>query len=489
MDRLIEQLRRAVQAGDGPADRELLERFLARRDEAAFEALLRRHGPMVFGVCRRVLGNAADADDAFQAAWLVFARKAASLRRPGRLAAWLYGVAYRAALEARRADARRRARERRAARPEVVRPDPGDELRELLDAELSRLPENYRAAVVLCELEGLGYREAARRLGWPEGTLAGRLSRARALLAGRLARRGVALPAGALALAGSAKATALPAALAASTVRAATQAAEAGAVSAAVNLLTQGVLRAMWLTKVKITALAVLAVAAAGVGVGILALPAAADAPTATQAGPGKGVPAPAARPAEGGKKHGPQNRLTRAVEDKLREAVQLDCEAVEVRELLNLLRDRYGLNVVIDGPSFQAAGEDQPLGRPVSIRLKGVSLATALRLALHGAGMGYHVEDGVVVVTAGVDGRAKLVRRVYPVSDLVPPGKKADNLIEVITKTVEPASWNALGGQGSIAYFAEGQSLVISQDTSVQDQVRQLLEDLRAARPQNRTK
>src|SRR5262249_55132640 len=135
----------------GQPDRELLECFLSRRDEAAFEAMVRRHGPMVLGVCRRVLGNHHDAEDAFQATFLVLARKAASV---GSLGPWLHGVAYRTALRARTMNARRQAHEQRAkemARPEPPADDGWQELLPLLDRELDALPERYRAAVVLCD--------------------------------------------------------------------------------------------------------------------------------------------------------------------------------------------------------------------------------------------------------------------------------------------------------------------------------------------------
>ena len=188
---VIERLRRAALAQDGgPTDGELMERFTARRDGDALEALIRRLGPMVLAVCRRVLGDGPDAEDAFQAAFLVFVRKAASIRSRDLVGPWLYGVAYRTALKARSAAARRRVQERRAAtmtssttEPEVDRAD----LLPLLDHALSRLPDKYRIPIVLCELDGLPRKEAARRLGIPEGTLSSRLATAKRMLARRLA--------------------------------------------------------------------------------------------------------------------------------------------------------------------------------------------------------------------------------------------------------------------------------------------------------------
>src|SRR6516162_3822893 len=170
----LQRLARQFSSGIDADDAELLGRFHRRRDEGALEALLRRHGPMVLGVCRRVLGNDHDADDAFQAVFLVLIRRAGSVQSPHLLAGWLHGVAVRVAGKARRRGARRRERElqvlpmpERAARPE---PGPSD-LRLVLDAELARLPERYRAAVALCDLEGHTRKEAARRLACPEGTL------------------------------------------------------------------------------------------------------------------------------------------------------------------------------------------------------------------------------------------------------------------------------------------------------------------------------
>src|SRR5262249_31376838 len=158
-----------------------LERFVARRDEAAFEALVRRHGPMVLGVCRRVLRNEADAEDAFQATFLVLVKKARSVVPRALVGSWLYGVAHNTARKAKAMNSKRRAKERLAgAAPRPAAPaEACRQLHARLDEELSRLPDKYRAPVVLCDLEGKSYKEAARLLGWPQGTLSGRLTRAR----------------------------------------------------------------------------------------------------------------------------------------------------------------------------------------------------------------------------------------------------------------------------------------------------------------------
>src|SRR5262245_18135916 len=154
--RVIERLRTvAVRSRAGErTDGQLLEGYLAAREEAAFEAIVRRHGPMVLGVCRRVLGNDHDAEDAFQATFLVLVRKAASIRPREKVGNWLYGVAYRTALEARTLALRRRQKERAMSRPEAMEMDLWRDVQPVLDRELSALPEKYRTAVVLCDLEG-----------------------------------------------------------------------------------------------------------------------------------------------------------------------------------------------------------------------------------------------------------------------------------------------------------------------------------------------
>ncbi len=253
----LERLRRALAPDDG--DAQMLARFIADRDEAAFAALVRRHGPMVLGACRRLLGHRQDAEDAFQATFLVLARRAGSVRKREALASWLYGVAYRVALDAAGARARRRRRERQVEdmpHPEVAPAEPQD-WRPLLDQELMALPEKYRAAVVLCDLEGRPRREAARLLRLSEGTLSSRLARARSLLAGRLSRRGVALSGAAVAaaLAGGAEA-AVPARLVLATAKAAALVA-AGNVAAVGNpaaLLLYEYQRGMLMAKLKVGA-------------------------------------------------------------------------------------------------------------------------------------------------------------------------------------------------------------------------------------------
>jgi RNA polymerase sigma factor (sigma-70 family) len=242
--------------GAGLTDGQLLRSYLHHRDEAAFEALVRRHGPMVRSVCCRVLRNPDDADDAFQAVFLVLLRKASSLEMREVLGDWLHGVAYRTALKSRSVAARRRVKERQASRDEaIVDDEPRPDWMPLLDREIARLPKKYRLPIVLCDLQGRTRKEAARQLGWPEGTLSGRLSRAREMLARRLTSRGVTLSAGILvaALTGEASAC-LPFALIGSTCKAASLFAvgqATGVVTTHVAALTEGVVKAMLLSKLK----------------------------------------------------------------------------------------------------------------------------------------------------------------------------------------------------------------------------------------------
>jgi RNA polymerase sigma factor (sigma-70 family) len=277
MSAFLDRLRRAALRRDeaGLSDGQLLDAYIRDRDEVAFAALVQRHGPMVWGVCRRVLGNDSDAEDAFQAAFLVLVRKAASIVPRDMVANWLYGVARQTAVKAKAMAVKRKTREKQVeAMPEPIGAEQGgrDDLLLLLDLELSRLPDKYRTAIVLCDLEGKKLKEAARQLGCPEGTLAARLARGRAMVAKRLARHGLAVTGGVLATVLSQSASAgVPAPVVSSTIKAAAlfavgQAAAMGAISVKVVALTEGVLKTMLMTKLKIATAMVLVVFAFATG-------------------------------------------------------------------------------------------------------------------------------------------------------------------------------------------------------------------------------
>jgi RNA polymerase sigma factor (sigma-70 family) len=288
------KLRQALQTPGGLTDGQLLERFASARDEAAFEALVRRHAPMVLGVCQRVTDNVQDAEDAFQATFLVLVRKAGSLRDREAVGCWLHGVARRTALEARARTLRRQTRERQVEcmpHPAVEQQLPDLELRQLLDQELDRLPEKYRQAIVLCDLEGRSRKEVATQLGIPEGTLSSRLAAGRKRLADRLVKRGLAVCATSLASALASQASAsVPAKLVMSAIRTALSVvcSPAAVVPASVAILTEGVMKSMFLAKMKSTTLAIIVACTIGFGVGAIAQ-------TAT---PGSNPPAQAQQPA-----------------------------------------------------------------------------------------------------------------------------------------------------------------------------------------------
>ena len=268
---VIRHIRRAaILCEDGGSDAVLLDQFATQHDDDAFEALVRRHGPMVLGVCRRVVGHDADAEDAFQATFLVLARKAGTLIRRDLLGNWLYGVAYRSALEARSRMLRQRSHElpvKDYPQLEQEAQAERNELSELLDRELSRLTDKYRVPVVLCELEGRSRKEVAQLLNIPEGTLSSRLAAARRILSERLSKRGLAVSAAVVgaALANNDASAAVPTALIHSTVATATEGALA--LSANVAALSHGVLKNMFLAKLKVGVVALLAIGLGATGV------------------------------------------------------------------------------------------------------------------------------------------------------------------------------------------------------------------------------
>jgi RNA polymerase sigma factor (sigma-70 family) len=268
---LVRHVRRIAGASepDPIGDADLMARFAASRDESAFAEIVQRHGPLVWAICRTNL-NAADADDAFQATFLVLARKAKSIRKPGSLACWLSGVARRTIQAVRARQSRRREitlADDLPARTSLSA-DAGD-TRQALAEEIDRLADKYRLPLLLCYYQGLTNEEAARRLGWPHGTVCGRLARARELLRTRLSRRGITLSVAALSTVSAAQ----PAELIAATL----QACAASASKPTITTLAEVVMHAMWMSKVKITVGTCLVAAIVGTGTGWVLTPATAQ--------------------------------------------------------------------------------------------------------------------------------------------------------------------------------------------------------------------
>lgn len=323
-ERLNRTIARIVgESGESASDAELVHRFAATRDNAAFAILVRRHGPMVFGVCRRMLGHVQDAEDAFQATFVVLARRA-HVVRAGDVSRFLYGVAVRVANKARVRRARQLARQAEMAGEPVApdSPDPIDWL-PLLDSAIARLSERDRGPILLCDLQGRSRSEAAAALGIAEGTLSSRLARAREKLRGKLARLGAALslPALAAGLAHEAGATA-PNSLIELTIT--------SAGTSIVRQLAEGVIRAMFLSKlIKFTAPGILFVGA--LAAGVVWLPAANSQPT-----PGTEPPKKAESPPPEAKKTTPpaKNRLPELQKervDALREQLDGQFERVKI--------------------------------------------------------------------------------------------------------------------------------------------------------------
>ena len=346
---------------------------------------------MVWGVCRRLIRNHQDSEDAFQATFLVLVRKAASIVPRQMVGNWLYGVAYQTAVKARALANRRQAREKQVMEMPESQDMPTDswpDLQPILDEELTRLPARYRAVIVLCDLEGKTRREAARQLGFPSGTVAGHLARARTLLAKRLTRRGLALSSGSLvaALMQYAASAAVPAAVISSTIQAASVFAAGpvavGAIPAPVVTLTEGVLKSMLLTKLKVVLAVVLAASLVGVGVTGLAFQA--------TAGQEKKKSPPVV----------PPGRLVAEPAGGETDLRQLKAEVDRLRVEVETLKKRLQPVDSVARPSAPAADTDKD----------------------------------------------KLVISVYPVKDLVsslPDDNPSPSVINIITNTVHPTTWN----------------------------------------------
>jgi RNA polymerase sigma factor (sigma-70 family) len=417
--RLLRRLRTAAgSAGEDATDARLLERYVASRDDPAFAAIVRRHGPLVWGVCRRLLADHQDAEDAFQATFLVLARKAAGVVPRHLVGNWLHGVARRTALKARALAARRRRRECPVAdvpERETSPPDAWADVRGVIDEELARLPPRFRAVVLLCDLEGKTRAQAARQLGVPAGTVAGWLWRARAVLAKRLSRRGVSLSGASLA-AGlvqyEASAT-VPASVVSRTVGGAAGTLGSGAVRAPVATLTQGVLHSMWLSKLRAVLAVVVAAGVLGTAVTGLAIHAAAGEESKPKA------------PAD--------PKGDKPVADR----------ATDPPDLLKIKQEVDRLRAELDALKKQVGAA--PAAAP----------------------------------TPKDDSEPVLAIRIYPVAALMSDRDKDDSLVRVITNTVRPASWSMQGGPGTVEYFAAGKSLVVNQTEDVHTQIDKLLAEL----------
>jgi RNA polymerase sigma factor (sigma-70 family) len=427
LTKVIQNLRRTALPNEASvSDGQLLDQFLEKQDESAFAALVQRHSPMVWGVCRRVVAHHQDAEDAFQATFLVLARKATSIRPRAMVANWLFGVAHRTALKAKTMAGKRYTREKQVTtmpEPEAVEQNRWGNLELLIDQELANLPDKFRIAIVLCDLEGKKGRDVACHLKIPEGTLASRLRTGRVMLAKRLARHGIVLSGGALAtvISRNAASACVPTVLVSSTIKAATLTAAgktvaAGIISANAAALMEGVMKAMLLTKLKtvMTGLLVLGMVAFGGGV------------VSHQAAVGQ--------QAQSAERAGEKSASQQTVPG--------------MKKAANPKTDK----------------EAPPAAAPKKKTLqtgKGKAHRTT-----------YPVAD-LVVPIGGLD--------VAPNGNKKEGGKtKEDWLIKKIIRTVSPSSWKDSGGTGTIHYFPIGMALVVKNTPRVQAQVKYLLETMR---------
>jgi RNA polymerase sigma factor (sigma-70 family) len=407
----VRQLRRLLgnRPADGQGDGELLGRFVRDGDQAAFTALVERHGPMVLGVCRRVLDDEHEAEDVFQAAYLVLVRKARSLNQYGSLGNWLYCVAYHLALKARTQSARRQAKERQVVdMPEAAAgaSSAWAELRPALDAELDRLPAKYRTPVVLCYLEGKTNEEAARELGWPEGTLKFRLAKARDLLRGRLTRRGLTLSSALLApsLADQASAS-VPASLREATTQAAALFAAGntlaiGATSVRAVGMAQGALRAMRISKIKTLFVLFLAVGLAGAGSGVLLSQDTKQDGKFCPVGDSKRDKHPPASPSPitlvvGATKAADEEKPAKNeppvavnagkdVRRRLSQIVTLEIPNTTLSDALKIITEKTRVPIVVDEKAFEAIGVQKPGEAFVELpKMTNVRLSYALKRLL----------------------------------------------------------------------------------------------------------
>ncbi|APW59958.1 RNA polymerase sigma factor [Paludisphaera borealis] len=357
------QIQRLFESGSlsGLTEWQLLERFARNGDQAAFELLVSRYGPMVLGVCRRILDDAHDVDDAFQATFLVLIRRARTLGPSDVIAAWLHGVALKVARRARVRRERLLQRERTSLDLEAPAPASRDgefELRAVLDQEIDRLPWKYQAPVALCYLQGLTHEETARQLGWPIGTVKGRLARARTLLGSRLSRRGITSAAGAVAgsFALDASLQAAPSeSLVAAALRASMRIADGrpwdAVVSTSVADLVRGVFTAMLFSKLKIVAALVMLSGFAVTGAGVYGRQQAED----DKPDPGQPSPAVAAEETPKPESEPPQAKTAADRPVPVREAPEGEASAPRSTDLAHLRDEPEALRKQLTEAAEQA--------------------------------------------------------------------------------------------------------------------------------------
>jgi len=485
---LLQHVRRLFGGGTvaGFAEGELLERFATRRDEAAFEALVERLGPMVLRVCRRILHDPHDTEDAFQATFLVLVKKARSIRDPSLLANWLYGVAVKVASRARAKAARRRVVEQSVqdqVEEEAIAMDGSAsrepehrELRTALDQEIGRLPESYRVPIVLCGFQGLTHEEAAARLRWPVGTVRSRMARGRDLLRRRLARRGVEVPAGVLAatLAAEAQAwTAVPSALIEVTTRIALRIAAGsavGTVPASLEILTREVMKAMVLHKVKWVAVGAMTLAVVGGSAGVLA----------RQGSDGRGTPAADGSP--GGIEQQLKKALDQAKDYEVRLARQ-DREIRELRTQLDAVRKGQvsggGSGGAMMMPGF-SGGAGRAMGDrvgPDGKSMMGMGMGMAGPGGAGGMGMGMAGPGGAGGMGMGMMGpgmpggfggamtnpnRNPNLPSVINDTTVLYQSPKQDRLVAFSIETGKRAAYRATKGTEKVNYIASGAILAL---------------------------
>jgi RNA polymerase sigma factor (sigma-70 family) len=383
-------------------DAQLLERFATRnREDAewAFAMLVERHGPMVLRACRALLRNDHDAEDAFQAVFLVLAKRARFLWVRDSLGPWLHEVACRAASCARTATARRRWHEHRAAKaaePRTMKCEADDDSAAIVHEEANRLPQKYRLPIVLCYLEGLTHEQAAEQLGWPVGTVRSRLARGRERLRGRLLRRGVApaLAAFGASLQAEAASSAVPTSLVETTVRAAAQFASGRGlegVSAVAAIVTGNLLRTILMTKVKLAAISLVGASAIATGAAVLAQKVPEARPPSAQPAADK----PAAPDIETQNEY-IRNKLEQRLDFDFGHATTLSGFLKYIKAATEGVADN-GVPIYVNPDSLKEVGKT--MESPAEITMKNAPIRTALRDVLRRSKLSHEIRDGLLVI------------------------------------------------------------------------------------------